>query len=1046
LQYCKACRKKAGGRRVIGALCNGAHLLTEAERHRPKCGHLAGFDSPIPAQRTSNALASEAVADTPTDSAWNDLRALVEQVEDYAMFVLDLEGHVASWNRGAQKIKGYAAHEIIGQHFSKFYLPEEIASQKPQQKLAEALATGHVEDEGWRVRADGSRFWAFVSITLLRDAYGAPKGFGKVTRDLTERRNAQEQLRGSEERFRLLVEGVTDYAIYMLDPHGVVATWNSGAQKIKGYSSEQIIGREFSLFFTPEDRAAGRPQKELAIARNEGRFEEEGWRVRADGSRFWASVVVTALRARSGELVGFTKVTRDLTAKKEAEDTARQRERFQLLSQQLDVILEGVVDGITVQDRRGKLVFVNSSAARQTGLASREELLNIEGAELFKRFEMRDEHGQAFPLENLPGRRVLAGERTASALIRTRDRQDGREWWSQIRANAVLGEDGLPELAVNIWHDVSQKRRREEHERYLNEATTALSKSLDYRATLAKLADVLVPGLCDWCAIHLLEGAALKIAAIVPADPEQKKRAEQYQRNYPPNPDETAGVWQVLRTGVPILHEDVLEEALLENAPHAEQLEQLKADGIRSVIFVPIKLRDQVSGTLTLVSAETGRRYDDRDLRLATELGRRIGTFIENALLYERAQRAAESAEAAAREAEAAGRLKDEFLATVSHELRTPLNAILGWSSVLKARAEPALVAKGVAVINRNAAAQSKIIEDILDVSRIITGKLRLELRPVDLVGIVGDAIEVVRPSALAREIRIGFERPAEPAFLVGDTERLQQVMWNLLSNAVKFTDPGGHVEVKLDQRGSQLSVMVVDDGKGIDLAFLPYVFERFKQADSSTTRRFGGLGLGLAIVRHIVELHGGRVAATSAGPGQGSAFEVVFPVHAVALAAEEPPASTRSDRPRSQPPSSSLEGLRVLVVDDEADARDLLELVLSQAGAKVRTANSAAVGLAALLPFQPQVIVSDIGMADEDGYAFMRRIRSMQEPAASTPAIALTAYTRNEDKLKALAMGFSVHLGKPVNPDDLTALVAKLAKRAAQSVIDRPPSTASGA
>jgi PAS domain S-box-containing protein len=290
---------------------------------------------------------------------WNDFRALVEQVEDYAMFVLDLEGHVASWNRGAQKIKQYAAHEIIGQHFSKFYPEEDVARGKPQRELELALATGHVEDEGWRLRADGSRFWAFVSITVLRDVDGAPRGFGKVTRDLTERHKAQEELRRSEERFRLLVEGVADYAIYMLDPQGVVATWNSGAQKIKGYKASEIIGRNFSTFFSKEDREAGRPQTELGIAASEGRFDEEGWRIRADGSHFWASVVVTALRDRSGQLLGFSKITRDLTARKLAEETAlqlqeqhvaravaeasesqaqRERERFRMLSRQLEGI------------------------------------------------------------------------------------------------------------------------------------------------------------------------------------------------------------------------------------------------------------------------------------------------------------------------------------------------------------------------------------------------------------------------------------------------------------------------------------------------------------------------------------------------------------------------------------------------------------------------------------------------------------------------------------------------------------------------------------
>jgi PAS domain S-box-containing protein len=987
-----------------------------------------------------------------TDAAglgWNDLQALVEQVEDYAMFVLDLRGHVASWNRGAEKIKLYTPQQIIGQHFSKFYPREDIESGKPARELEIALAEGHVTDEGWRIRADGSRFWAFVSITLLRDAKGRPRGFAKVTRDLTERRNAQEALRRSEERFRLLIEDVSDYAIYMLDAQGVIATWNTGAQKIKGYRAQEIIGKHFEIFFTPEARAAGHPMAELEKARIEGRFAEEGWRLRADGSQFWASVVVTALRDATGELIGFSKITRDLTGNKVAEDIARElqrqhtaravaeagelrareeRERFRLLNQQLNVILEGVVDGITVQDRRGKLIFANSAAARLSGLSSREEMMGMDAGELIKRFEMLDEHGNLFSPANLPGRRVLGGEAQASALIHVRNRQTGQSWWSQIRANAVLGDDGRPEMAINIWHDVSHQRRQEEHERYLNQATEALSKSLDYQATLDTLADMLVPGLCDWCAIHLVVGDALRGVTVAHADPRKKKLAQQYLEKYPPNPEEESGLWQVIRSGRPTLHEHVPEEALVRSARDAEHLELLRAAGMRSLILVPIKVRDQVSGTLSLIAAESGRRYDARDLALAAELGRRVGTFIENAQLYERAQQAASRAALAAREAEAAGRMKDEFLATVSHELRTPLNAILGWSSMLKVRKDPASLAKGVDVIHRNALAQSKIIEDILDVSRIITGKLRLELGPVDLAMVICDALEVVRPSAAAREISLRFDKPAESKILAGDAERLQQVMWNLLSNAVKFSEPGGEILVEVEQRGSQLAVTVTDHGKGIDPEFLPYVFDRFKQADSSTTRRFGGLGLGLAIVRHIVELHGGRASVRSNGLGQGASFEVVLPIHAtVPLPAEAKAASPREPLLAAQAPS--LVGLRVLVVDDEVDARELLELVLTQIGATVRSVGTASSALTVLEDFHPDVIVSDIGMPDEDGYGFMRRVRALPGAVAQTPAIALTAYTRSEDRLKALAMGFSVHLGKPVNPDDLIALISVLAK-----------------
>jgi CheY-like chemotaxis protein len=297
---------------------------------------------------------------------------------------------------------------------------------------------------------------------------------------------------------------------------------------------------------------------------------------------------------------------------------------------------------------------------------------------------------------------------------------------------------------------------------------------------------------------------------------------------------------------------------------------------------------------------------------------------------------------------------------------------------------------------------------------------------------IVADAIEVVRPSAQAREISLRFQRPREPALLIGDPGRLQQVMWNLLSNAVKFNEPGGLVEVGLEQDGSQLVIKVVDNGKGIDPEFLPYVFDRFKQGDGSTTRRFGGLGLGLAIVRHIVELHGGRVAVESPGLGRGATFRIALPLQGATVSPQALEAAPADAESALQPTRTDLQGVRVLVLDDERDARDLLELVLGQAGAQVRTAESASAGLAALADFAPDVIVSDIGMPDEDGYSFMRRVRSMAGRSGSTPSIALTAYARGDDKQRALEMGFSSHLGKPVSPDELTALIAQLARHEA--------------
>jgi PAS domain S-box-containing protein len=413
---------------------------------------------------------------------------------------------------------------------------------------------------------------------------------------------------------------------------------------------------------------------------------------------------------------------------------------------------------------------------------------------------------------------------------------------------------------------------------------------------------------------------------------------------------------------------------------------------------------------------------------------RRQAEEVERRLLREQAAR--EAAQQLAARAEAANRIKDEFLATVSHELRTPLNAIVGWAAIMRQQAadanENALksVMKAVEVIDRNARAQAKIVDDILDVSRIVTGKLKIDPKPTDLVQITQAAIEIVRPSALAKQIAIEITAPREGAPLIADAERLQQVAWNILSNAVKFTDPGGaiHVDVRPDHRSVTLTV--TDTGAGIEPEFLPHVFERFKQADASITRRYGGLGLGLALARHIVELHGGSVSVQSAGLGTGSTFGVSLPVRAEVPALPPSPAGAspaeHAGDPRAAP---MLRGLRVLVVDDDDDARELLSVVLTRAGAQVAIAANADDGFAMIGSFRPDVLVSDIGMADEDGYSFVRRVRAL--PAADggdTPALALTAYSRVEDRTQAIAAGFGAHLGKPVNLEELLQTVERLA------------------
>lgn len=390
--------------------------------------------------------------------------------------------------------------------------------------------------------------------------------------------------------------------------------------------------------------------------------------------------------------------------------------------------------------------------------------------------------------------------------------------------------------------------------------------------------------------------------------------------------------------------------------------------------------------------------------------------------------------EQASREsAQAANRMKDEFLATLSHELRTPLNAMLGWTQLLRSRKfDEETTARALETIDRNAKSLTALIEDVLDVSRIITGKLQLDVRSVKLASLIKVTINTFTPCADAKEICIEYFSDPNVGVIFGDANRLQQIMWNLLSNGVKFTPKGGTVDVRLESINSRVEIQVRDTGVGIAPEFLPYVFERFCQADSSSTRSHGGLGLGLAIVRHLVELHGGTVRAESPGIGQGATFIVNLPIKADATKTSE--AEQLFSTPESQLVENDLPnlgGLRVLVVDDEADARQLLSTVLKQHEAQVVAVSSAREAVVALQKFQPDVLISDIGMPQEDGYCLIRKIRALpSDKGGRTPAVALTAYARAQDRTKALNAGFQLHVAKPVNPTELARVVANLAGR----------------
>jgi signal transduction histidine kinase/ActR/RegA family two-component response regulator len=464
---------------------------------------------------------------------------------------------------------------------------------------------------------------------------------------------------------------------------------------------------------------------------------------------------------------------------------------------------------------------------------------------------------------------------------------------------------------------------------------------------------------------------------------------------------------------------------------------------VTSYLAVPVISRSgEVMGGLFFGHPEP-RVFTERHERMVLGLAAQAAVTMDNARLYEAAKRARAQAEASAaekerlyREASEANRLKDEFLATVSHELRTPLTAILGWAHMLRTgQFDGKSASSAFETIERNARAQAQLIDDLLDVSRAITGKLRIDVRPVDPNSFIEAAVEAVRPAAEAKGVRVQRVMDTGLVSVSGDPVRLQQVVWNLLSNAIKFTPRGGRVQVRMERVNSHVEISVSDTGAGIAPEFLPHVFDRFRQADGTTTRHHGGLGLGLSIVRHLVELHGGTVRAESPGEGHGSTFTVLLPVAPVYAAdaseARVHPAA-RETLPAFECPDR-LDGLRVLVVDDEPDTREMLKAGLGHCGALVTTVATAAEALAEISGAPPDILISDIGMPDEDGYELIRKVRTLPAGRGGrVPAIALTAYARTEDRMQALRAGYQMHVTKPVELVELAAVTASLARRGA--------------
>lgn len=708
----------------------------------------------------------------------------------------------------------------------------------------------------------------------------------------------------------------------------------------------------------------------------------------------------------------------------------------------LAAIVESSDDAIVSKDVNGIIMSWNRAAERIFGYSSDEAVGR--SIHLIIPDDRRSEEDHVLS-------QIRAGH-SVEHFETVRQRKDGTRLHVSLTVSPIRDSAGVVIGASKIARDITERKRveaavaeldhrlleqqralRESAERgkeraaFLAEVARTLSASLEYEKTLPSVASLAVPRIADWCAVDIIaEDGQLQRLAVAHADSEKVLLGRMLADRYPEDAANPGWVHSVLTSGQPVILENIPDSFIETAAQDDEHLRLLRGLKLCSYLSVPMMTDSRPFGVLTFIMAESSRHYGAEDVGLAQEVAALASLAVQNARAYQRASEA--------------NRLKDQFLATLSHELRTPLSAILGYTRLLRlGKLGEEQQGPALDVVERNALSLKQIIEDVLDVSRIAAGKLRLNVQPVRLPEIIEDAVTTVLPAADAKGVLIETTAERRPTLVSGDPERLQQVVWNVLSNAVKFTPRGGRVKVRVESVDSQAEIVVTDTGQGVDPDFLPHMFERFRQEDSGFSRQQGGLGLGLAIVRELVEMHGGTVRAESDGPGSGTTVRVRLPLLSLQQAAVESSAVAPGPVSRlapDPPPAAivALQGVRVLVVDDEEDAVALLAHILEAAGATVTTARSAGEALARLQIEVPDVLVSDVGMPGMDGLDLIRRLRQSPVVALRTlPALALTAYARMEDRLTALSSGFHMHLAKPADPSELALAVASLARPASR-------------
>jgi len=755
----------------------------------------------------------------------------------------------------------------------------------------------------------------------------------------------------------------SDDAVISKSLQGVIRSWNPGAERLFGYRAEEVIGHPITMLF-PADRLHEEVEFLRRIRSGERVEHYETIRVRKDGTQVPISVTLSPIVGPDGRIVGASKIARDISKQKDAESQLRTQGRL------LKITLSSIGDAVITTDSDGRLAFLNPVAERLTGWTCAEAL----GQPMDRVFVIVNEM-TGLPVENPVTRALREGVVVGLANHTILIARDGTRRPIDDSAAPILDDTGHVFGAVLVFRDITERRRRERDVQLLA-AIVASSNDAIVSKTLDGTIMAWSPGAERMFGYTSEEAIGQPITLIVPPD----RLAE--------------------------------EDALLARIRRGEPIEALETarvarDGRRVDVELTVSPVRDAAGEITGAST-IARDISDRRRRDETR-----------AVLLRRA-------EEARAEADVANRTKDQFLAILSHELRTPLNAMLGWTQMLRTgQVSAERTQHALEVIHRNTVLQARLIDDLLDVARIEAGKVHLDRQPVQLVPVIDEAIETLQRDVAQRQLVLERHLDPEAGLVFGDRTRLQQIVVNLLSNAVKFTPPDGRIEVGLDGDGDHARIVVRDTGLGIDADALPHIFERFAQADPTTARVHGGLGLGLAIVRHLVELHGGTVSADSPGQGRGATFTVRLPIMAVPVGVADPPTRDVADH-------VWLDGIKVVVIEDDVDAAEMVATVLRQHRAEVTTIDSGERALRVLAEYRPDVLVCDIGLPDIDGYALMERLRAMERARGRryVPSVALTGFATEEERQRAASVGYQTHVSKPVEPDRLVQVIAQFVAR----------------